>query len=171
MNHCVNKWQQNKQKFIQGSLCGTERCDSWHLASYRYSSSLVCLPPSPALSPSPARSPTESGWPGTSSPTDSAPSYSQTGPKQRALLLNDLPWSHRHLIQMYSHLWKSPISKDEGWLLPVTVLITVKSSWVQQPNQLVGRDALLCLFHLATSAIILSLKRSLNNYNYLLVGI
>lgn len=43
MNHSVNKWQQNKQKCIQGSLSGTERCDSWHLSSYRYSLSLVCL--------------------------------------------------------------------------------------------------------------------------------
>lgn len=43
MNHSINKWQQNKQKCIQGSLSGTEWCDSWHLLSYRYSLSRSSL--------------------------------------------------------------------------------------------------------------------------------
>lgn len=56
MNHSVNKWQQNKQKCIRGSLSETERCVSWHLPSYKMLlpsslSFLLCLPPSVALSP------------------------------------------------------------------------------------------------------------------------
>lgn len=115
MNHSINKWQQNKQKCIQGSLSGTERCDSWHLSSYRYSLSPVCLftlSPSLSCTLHPlSLSPTESGWPGMSSPTDSTASHSQTGAVCNALDFRQAlggvsrglpPRDHYHsTIQMY----------------------------------------------------------------------
>lgn len=121
MNHSINKWQQNKPKCIQGSLSGTERCDSWHLSSYRYSLSPVCLftlSPSLSCTLHPlSLSPTESGWPGMSSPTDSTASHSQTGAVCNALDFRQSlggvsrglpPWDHYHsTIQMYGQRLKT----------------------------------------------------------------
>lgn len=165
------------------ALSGTERCDSWHLPSYRYYFSLVCLfTLSPSLSctlhPLLLSRPQRVGDLERALPQTTLLPTARQGQcvvlRSQAsfrLILSSLAWWYHRLIHIYRHLWKPLISKIDGWLLPVTVVITVKSSWVQQPNQLVGRDALLCLFQLATSAIILSWKRSVNNYNYLQVRI
>lgn len=155
MNHSIDKWQQNKPKCIQSSLCGTQRCDIWHFLSYRYS-----LPGLPFFTLSPSLScalhplsPTESGWPGMSSPTDGSAS-SQRGAVCRTRL------SASSSVRIYRHFWKPLVSKTDGWLLPVT---QGKVHERGGRNQLTGSDTLLCLLHLATSAIILSLKRSVNN--------
>lgn len=80
----------NRNLFM--ALSGTQRCDSWHLQSFRYYFSLVCLftlspPRSCTLHP---LSPTESGWPGTSAPTDNTASDSQTGAVCSAEILGKL---------------------------------------------------------------------------------
>lgn len=134
-----------------------------------YFVSLPLLHSPPSLAPSP----TESGWPGMSSPTEGTAS-NQRGAvcsvriSTRAFRASSRPTVYlsgaviKH-SNLQAPLKTAHLKKNDGWLLPVTVLITVKSSWVQQPNQLAGSDALLCLFHLATSAIILTPKRSVNN--------
>lgn len=123
------------------------------LSFYFVSLPLLHSPPSLALSP------TESGWPGMSSPTDGTASHSQTGAVSQGSTTGSISTLFKFMGTFENHSFQ----KIDRWLLSVTVLITVKSSWVQQPNQLVRSDALLCLFHLATPAIIFNLKRSVNN--------
>lgn len=176
MNHCVNKWQQNKQVCIQGSLSGKngviagcyQVIDTLSLSPWSVIS--LCLPPSPALSTL-SRSLAHREWVTWNElshrqallPTARQGQCAVHGSHTSFMLpLKGVPWQYHHPIEIYGHLWKPLISKIDGWLLSVTVLITVKSSWEQQPNQLVGSDALLCLLHLATPAIIFSLKRSVN---------
>lgn len=167
MNHSVNKWQQNKLKCIQGSLSGTQQCDIWHLLSYRYSLSLwsaffflLCLPPSLALSTL-SRSLAHREW-----VTWNELSHRRLcfQPERGSMWSSVMPDSqHNQAFRFHRHLREPLISKTDGWLLAVTLLMSVKSSWAQRPNQLARSDALLCLLHLATSAIILNLKRSVNN--------
>lgn len=149
------------------ALSGTQRCDIWHLLSYRYSLSLwsaffflLCLPPSHALSTL-SRSLAHREW-----VTWNELSHRRLcfQPERGSMWSSVMPDSqHNQAFGFHRHLREPLISKTDGWLLAVTLLMSVKSSWVQRPNQLARSDALLCLLHLATSAIILNLKRSVNN--------
>lgn len=121
---------------------------------------LLCLPPSLALSTL-SRSLAHREW-----VTWNELSHRRLcfQPERGSMWSSVMPDSqHNQAFGFHRHLREPLISKTDGWLLAVTLLMSVKSSWAQRPNQLARSDALLCLLHLATSAIILNLKRSVNN--------
>lgn len=158
-----HKWQQNTHKCIQGSLSGTERCDSCRLSSYRYSLAVVydLRPPSlsctlhPLSHSRPQRvGDLEYALPQTA-PLPTARRAVSSLASQATFLFTTLSG----LPNLWAPLRKKKLSEIDRRLPSAAVLSTVKSSLAQQPHQSVQSDALLCLFHSLEPAIIFGLKK------------
>lgn len=160
-----HKWQENTHKCIQGSLSGTERCDSCRLSSYRYSLSLVYDLRSPSLS-----------WLSTLSHTLAHREWVTWNMRshrrhcflqpdgQYAVLDHNQPFcSLLSAVSQIMGTFKKKEKKNYQKLIGDYLLLQcwallkvhVHSSQINQFRS----DAVLCLFHSVTPAIIFSLKK------------